>query len=174
MLWPLPGDGQMLTGDMLIHDFVQIDRAYDEIRARVLADPRALIAARAGSAYRYGERLSLRLTPLNGHPAFGKTIDVDLADPYEREDRLVLPMHWWAPGATRLYPHLDGDLEFAPLGSRSTQITLMGSYDPPFGFIGRRADVMLLHRVAETSIRSFLARVARGLERPVGALTGQR
>jgi hypothetical protein len=126
MLWLLPGDGQMLTGAMLIHDFVQVDRAYDEVRARVLADPRALIAACAGSAYRYGERLSLRLTPLNSHPAFGKTVDVDLADPYEREDRLVLPMHWWAPGATRLYPHLDGDPEFAPLGARSTQITLMG------------------------------------------------
>ena len=86
---------------------------------------------------------------------------------------MVLPMHWWAPGATRLYPHLDGDLEFAPLGSRSTQITLMGSYDPPFGFVGRRADVMLLHRVAETSIRAFLAHVARNLERPIGPLIRQ-
>src|ERR1700693_4188141 len=144
----------MLNGEMLIHDFVQIDRAYDEIRARVLADPRALIAASAGSAYRDGERLSVRLSPLSSHPSLGKTVVVDLAEPYEREDQLVLPMHWWAPGATRLYPHLDGDLEFAPLGSRSTQITLMGSYDPPFGFIGRGADVMLLHRVAETRVRS--------------------
>jgi hypothetical protein len=170
MLWPLPADGQMLHGEMLIHDFVQVDRDYDEIRARVLADPRALIAASAGSAYRYGERLSVRLTPLSNHPSLGKTVEVDLADPHEREDQLVLPMHWWAPGATRLYPHLDGDLEFAPLGSLSTQITLMGSYDPPFGFVGRRADVMLLHHVAEASVRSFLARLARDLERPVRAL----
>jgi hypothetical protein len=160
----------MLSGEMLIHDFVQIDRDYDEIRARVLADPRALIAASAGSAYRYGERLSCRLTPLSNHPTLGKTVEVEVADPYEREDQLVLPMHWWALGATRLYPHLDGDLEFAPLGSMSTQITLMGSYDPPFGFVGRRADIMLLHHVAEASVRSFLARMARDLERPVRAL----
>src|ERR1700674_52892 len=166
MLWPLPGDGQMLNGDMLIQDFVQVSRDYDEIRARVLADPRGLIAASAGSAYRYGERLSLRLTPIRNHPALGKRIAVDLAEPYEREDQLVVPMHWWAPGASCLYPHLDGDLEFAPLGSMSTQITLMGSYDPPLGFVGRRADVMLLHRIAEASIRSFLARVACNLERP--------
>jgi predicted RNA methylase len=46
----------------------------------------------------------------------------------------------------------------------------MGSYDPPFGFVGRRADVMLLHHVAEASVRSFLARLARDLERPVRAL----
>jgi hypothetical protein len=159
---------------MIIHDFVQVSRDYDQIRARVRADPRALIAASAGSAYRYGERLSLRLTPLSNHPTLGKLVDIDLADPYEREDRLVIPMHWWAPGATRLYPHLDGDLEFAPLGSMSTQITLMGSYDPPLGFVGRRADVMLLHRVAEASIRSFLTRLARTLERPAAVLTVSR
>jgi hypothetical protein len=156
---------------MIIHDFVQVSRNYDQIRARVLADPGALIADSAGSAYRYGERLSLRLSPLSNLPALGKVIEVDLADPYEREDQLVVPMHWWAPGATRLYPHLDGDLEFAPLGAMSTQITLMGSYDPPLGFFGRRADVMLLHRVAEASIRSFLARLARTLERPATVLT---
>jgi hypothetical protein len=169
-LWFPPRDGRMLNGEMLIHDFVQVDRDYDEIRARVLADPRALITASAGSAYRYGERLSVRLTPLSNHPSLGKTVEVDLAEPYEREDQLVLPMHWWAPGATRLYPHLDGDLEFAPLGALSTQLTLMGSYDPPFGFVGRRADVMLLHHIAEASVRSFLARVARDLERPATAL----
>jgi hypothetical protein len=160
----------MLDCDMLIQDFVQIDRDYDEIKARVRADPRGLIAASAGAAYRQGERLSLRLTPLLGVPRLGKTIDVDLAEPYEREDRLVIPMHWWAPGATRLFPHLDGDLEFAPLGSKTSQITLMGSYDPPLGFVGRRADVLLLHHVAEASIRSFLIRVSQNLERPARAL----
>jgi hypothetical protein len=159
---------------MLIQDFVQIDRDFDDIRARVRADPHGLIAASAGAAYRQGERLSLRLTPLLGMARIGKTIHVDLAEPYEREDRLVIPMHWWAPGATRLFPHLDGDLEFAPLGSKTSQITLMGSYDPPLGFIGRRADALLLHRVAEMSIRSFLVRVSRNLERPARVAAGSR
>jgi hypothetical protein len=174
MLWPGRADRWMLSDVMLIHDFVQVARDYDEIRARVLADPRGLFEATAGSAYRYGERLSLRLTPSGAHPLVGKSIAVDLAEAYEREDQLVVPMHWWAPGATRLFPHLDGDLEFAPLGAMSTQITLMGSYDPPLGFVGRRADVLLLHRVAEASIRSFLTRVARNLERPARVVTLSR
>jgi hypothetical protein len=174
MLCSPPGDHPMLTGDMLIQDFVQIDRDYDEVRAQVRADPRRLIEASAGAAYRQGERLSLRLTPLQGMPRLGKTIEVDLADPYERDDRLVVPMHWWAPGATRFFPHLDGDLEFAPLGSNACQITLMGSYDPPLGFVGRHADVLLLHRVAEGSIRSFLVRVSRNLERPARMPIGAR
>jgi hypothetical protein len=174
MLYSPSPDHPMLTGDMLIQDFVQIDRDYDEVRARVRGDPRGLIAASAGAAYRQGERLSLRLTPLHGMPRFGKTIDVDLAEPYEREDRLVVPMHWWAPGAKRFFPHFDGDLEFAPLGSKTCQITLMGSYDPPLGFVGRHADVLLLHRVAEGSIRSFLVRVSRNLERPAPLPLGAR
>jgi hypothetical protein len=172
MLCSAPASRRMLTADMLIQDFAQIDLGFDEVSARVRADPHALIAESAGAAYRHGERLSVRLTPLLGIPRLGKSIDVDLAEPYEREDRLVIPMHWWAPGATRLFPHLDGDLEFAPLGARTSQITLMGSYDPPLGFIGRRADVLLLHRIAEASIRSFLIRVSRNLERPALTLAG--
>jgi hypothetical protein len=172
MLWSAPASHRMLSGDMLIQDFVQIAVDFDEIRARVRADPHGLIAESAGAAFRHGERLSLRLNPLLGIPRLGKSIDVDLAEPYEREDCLVIPMHWWAPGATRLFPHLDGDLEFAPLGAKTSQITLMGSYDPPLGFIGRRADVLLFHRVAEASIRSFLFRVSRNLERPALTLVG--
>ncbi len=174
MLWPVGLHHRMLSGEMLIQDFMQINRDFDEIRSRVRADPRGLIEASAGAAYRHGERVSLRLTPLLGHPRIGKSISVDLAEPYEREDRLVLPMHWWAPGATRLFPHLDGDLEFAPLGAKTSQITLMASYDPPLGFVGRRADVLLLHRVAEASIRSFLVRVSRNLERPARTLVPSR
>ena len=164
----------MLVGEMLIQDFVQIDRNYDAVKALVRADPRGLIADSAGAAYRQGEHLSLRLAPLKGMPRLGKTIDVDLAEPYEREDRLVVPMHWWAPGATRFFPHLDGDLEFAPLGSTTCQITLMGSYDPPLGFVGRHADTLLLHRVAVASIRSFLVNVSRNVERPARAAQGVR
>jgi len=167
MLCQGPGEGPMLSHDMLIHDFVQVGRNFGEIRAQVLADPRALIATSAGAAYREGERIVFRLTPSSKHPRFRKTIDVDIGAPYEREDQVVVPMHWWAPGATRLYPHLDADLEFAPLGAFSTHITLMGSYDPPLGAVGRRADVILLHRVVEASVRSFLTRVSRSLEQPM-------
>jgi len=152
---------------MFIRDFVQVERSFDEVRALILADTLGFLNGNAGDAYRDGERFFLRLEPSTDHPTFGKKVQVELADPYESEDSLMVPMHWWAPGATKLFPHLDAVLEFAPLGSMWTQITLMGSYDPPFGVIGRRADAMVLHRVAEASIRSFVTRVARRLQAPV-------
>jgi hypothetical protein len=39
----------------------------------------------------------------------------------------------------------------------------MGGYDPPLAGFGRQADRLLLHRVAEASVRSFLTRVAASL-----------
>ena len=161
------GDRQMLRGHMFVQDFVQIGRDFGEIRTLVLANPQALLAASAGAAYRDGEQILVRLAPSSKHPRFGKSVKVDLGDPYEREDHLVVPMHWWAPRVTRLYPHLDADLEFAEFGAGSTQIALIENYDPPLGAVGRQVNVILLHRVANASIRSFLTRVLRSLEQSI-------
>jgi hypothetical protein len=170
MLWPTSLASRSVTCAMLIQDFAQVERPYHQVREVVLADPRRLLARRAVDAYRDGELISLRLEASTGHPRLRKTVQVELSTPYGHEDRLVVPMHWWALGATRLFPHLDAVLEFAPLGSTVTQVTLMGSYDPPFGAIGRRADTLLLHRVAEASIRSFMTRVARAIDAPIPAV----
>ncbi|MBV9311281.1 MAG: hypothetical protein JOZ73_10630 [Solirubrobacterales bacterium] len=88
---------------------------------------------------------------------------MDVEPAYHRGDRLILPIHWWASGAAALFPRLEADLELAPLGDASTEITLMGRYDPPLAARGRQADRLLLHRVAEASVRSFLTRVAAAL-----------
>jgi len=41
-----------------------------------------------------------------------------------------------------------------------TSISFMGRYVPPLGPLGREVDRMLLHRLAEASVRALLARVA--------------
>jgi hypothetical protein len=151
-------------GIVLIQDFIQVEKPFAEVRATFLAEPRALLVNHANAAYHEGEQLSMRLYPLTKHKHFGKRIVIDLGQPYERGGRLVLPIHWWAPGATRLYPRLEADLDVAPVGDGTTQITLMGRYDPPLAALGRGADRMLLHHIAEASIRSFLAKIARALE----------
>src|SRR5438132_10601857 len=96
-------------GTVLIQDFIQVEKPFAEVRAAFVADPRALLASQADAAYHEGEQLSIRLLPLTKHKRFGKRVVVDLGAPYERSGRLVLPIHWWAPGATRLYPRLEAD-----------------------------------------------------------------
>lgn len=154
---------------MLIQDFVQVPRPYADVSAVLLADGVTLFEGTAHDAYREGELLSLRLAPSTRHSRFGKRIQVDLGCPYERADRLVLPIHWWATGPTALFPRLEADLEVAPLGYEATQITLMGRYDPPLAGVGRQMDRLLLHRVAEASVRAFLSKLADSLGAAVPA-----
>ena len=149
---------------MLIQDFLQVPRAFADIRAALLVDPHGLIDANVAAAYEEGERLCLRLRPLEKHPRFGKTVIVDLGVPYQRADGMILPVHWWAKGVTHLFPRLDADLEVMPIGDDTTQLTFSGRYDPPLGGLGRGLDKMLLHRLAEGSVRSFLNRMGKSLE----------
>jgi len=148
---------------VLIQDFIQVPRPFAEVRAAFIADPRGLLDDHASAAYREGEQLSIRLNPLMRHKRFGKNVSIDLGEPYERVGRFVLPIQWWAPEATRFFPRLEADLELAPVGAGTTQITLMGRYDPPLAAVGRGADRMLLHHVAEACVRSFLGRIADSL-----------
>jgi hypothetical protein len=76
---------------------------------------------------------------------------------------LVYPIHWTATGATMLFPELDADLVLAKRGSKSTSITLRGTYKPPLGPIGKLADRAVLGRVAEATIRNWVDRLASAL-----------
>ncbi|MBV8195774.1 MAG: hypothetical protein JOY80_09640 [Candidatus Dormibacteraeota bacterium] len=148
---------------MLIQDFVQVDRPCAEVYAALETDPAALLAGIGDAAYREGESLSLKLTPSSRYRGFGKRVSVDVGSACHLDDRLILPIKWWATGASALFPRLEGDLEAAPLGAECTEITLMGRYDPPLAALGRQADRLLMHRIAEASVRSFLTHLAAAL-----------
>jgi hypothetical protein len=76
---------------------------------------------------------------------------------------LAIPICWWATKASWLFPCLEGDLVFAPIGKQQTRITLSARYDPPLAAVGRGVDHLLLHRVVDASVRSFLTRIGNGL-----------
>jgi hypothetical protein len=74
-----------------------------------------------------------------------------------------LALRWEATGAGGgLFPVLDADLTLAPDGV-GTVLRLAGVYRPPMGPLGQALDRTILHRVAEGTIRIFLARVAAQL-----------
>ena len=91
-------------------------------------------------------------------------VRVTLGQPRDRGDALVVPLAWDPSGFARFLPGLEGDVELAPLGPSQCRLTLSCSYVPPFGELGRQLDRALLHRVAQSTLRSFLARVARSIE----------
>ena len=149
---------------MLIQDFVQIRCPFAQVRDDLLRDPHEILDEHISAGYHDGEALLVTLGPSLKHPRLGKKVWVDFGKPYSRGDGLVLPVAWWARGPSYLFPCLDGDLEVTPLGDFTTQITLMGRYEPPLGAPGTGLDRVLLHRVAEASVRSFLSRLSDRLQ----------
>ena len=80
-----------------------------------------------------------------------------------------LALRWEATGVGGgLFPVLDADLTLADLGDAGTLVKLASVYRPPFGALGQALDRGVLHRVAEATIKAFLARVAGELALPYG------
>ena len=148
---------------MLIQDFVQVPLPYLQVAGQLTANPRAFLQQSAIDAYREGEDLSMRVGVSAHHRRLGKKVSLDVGTPFPRHDGLVIPICWWATGAAWLFPCLDGDLSIVPLGRDSTQLTLMGRYEPPLAKIGHGIDRLVLHRVAEASVRAFLMQIAQTL-----------
>jgi hypothetical protein len=148
---------------LLIHDFVDVNRPLEAVRGRFDGDGRWL-APLASAAEEDGETLRLRIGPSWAAGRVAREVRVSLGPPHDRADSLVMPVAWKAVGLQALFPLLDGDVELAPLGVDRCRLSLSASYAPPLGELGIRLDRALLHRVAESTVRSFLNRVAKSLQ----------
>jgi hypothetical protein len=156
---------------MLVSDFVQIDRPFDAVRDELVASVPAWLGESLVAAYEEGEQLSLRVTSSIGPIRVGKRVWAELDDLLVKPDRVTQPLRWRASGATGLFPAMVAELEFTPMGTSMTSISFMGRYVPPLGPLGREVDRMLLHRLAEASVRALLSRV---VERFSGATAPAR
>ncbi len=148
---------------MLLHDFAYVPIPSARVCEHILAGDGAWLAPLAGAAAGEGEALRLRVGPLEALPMLGKSVTVSVGLPISRSDVIVVPLEWQATTAPGLFPVLSADLEIASLGEHMTQLTLHGRYDPPLGAVGRRMDRLLMHRIAEATVRGFLSRLADGL-----------
>lgn len=145
---------------MLVHDFVQVAAPLAVVRDQLLAARGTWLTDGACGAYADAEELSLVLKPTEGPVRLGKRVQVDLGAPYPRGENLVVPMSWTATGPTWLFPTLEADLELAPAPGDTTRVTLLGRYEPPLGAFGRGIDRVVMNRVAQASVRSFLRHLA--------------
>ena len=75
----------------------------------------------------------------------------------------------WEPVGETLLPKLEADLEVGALGPARTQLAIGVRYRPPLGRLGRVADRVLLHRVAEATVKDFPDRVGEAVQAAVEA-----
>lgn len=147
---------------LLLQDFVDVPCPLEAVRGRFTGDGDWL-APLANAAEEDGEALRLRIGPSWAAVRVTREVRVTLGPPHDWGDALVLPLAWEASGLRALFPLLEGDIELAPLGTDRFRLTLSASYVPPFGELGARLDRALMHRVAVSTVRSFLVRVAASL-----------
>ena len=81
-----------------------------------------------------------------------------------------LPLTWEPVGLDGVLPRLDATIEVGSLGEDRTQLAISARYRPPVGVVGRAVDRVLLHRVAEATLKDFLERLGAAitLSRPGG------
>ena len=102
-----------------------------------------------------------------------RRVTIQLGPPVRFPSMTSLPLVWEPVGLEGLLPRLDANLELGALGQDRTQLAISARYRPPLGVVGRTIDRVLLHRVAEATVKDFLDRVgaAIALSRPGGAAT---
>jgi hypothetical protein len=69
----------------------------------------------------------------------------------------------WEPSLAGPYPHFDGEFEIHPLGLK-TELTLVGSYEPPGGIFGAAFDAVIGSKIAQISARTLLEDLKAHLE----------
>ncbi|MFI5287491.1 MAG: hypothetical protein ACHQ4F_14375, partial [Candidatus Dormibacteria bacterium] len=141
---------------MLLHDYVFVSLPAEAVCARIRADHGSWLTGLAVGAADEAETLRVRIGPIGALPMLGKTVTLRADQPIERGDLTVIPLTWRATGRQGVFPVLSADLEVAPLSPEVTQLTLRGSYRPPLGELGQRLDRLLMHRIAEATVRSFM------------------
>lgn len=147
---------------MLVYDFAHVPLPVATVRHRLLAVT-GLWQQVAVAAYDEGEELLSRVGPFGSVPGLSKAVSVQAGKVRDRGEGFVMPLTWSATGSTELFPVMQADLEIAPLGASESQLRFSGSYDPPLGSIGRQLDRLLLHQLAEATVRALLKQLVATL-----------
>jgi hypothetical protein len=151
---------------MFVRYYVEVPLPPDRVEAGLVDAPTGWLSALAGEADQRGGGLlaEVGVGPLG--PRLGRRVAVRVGAPVRLPSKTLLPFTWKPTGGNGLLPDLDGDIEVGSLGPGRTQLALSARYRPPLGTLGRAADRVLLHRVAEATVKDFLDRIAAALTRP--------
>jgi hypothetical protein len=147
---------------MFVRYYLELPRPPARVEQALLGSPKWL-SELAGEAQRRGDVLlaDVGVGPLGAR--LGRRVAVRLGQPVAFPSMTSLPMTWEPLGMDGLFPRLDADLEVGPLGEDRTQLAISARYRPPLGVVGQAIDRVLLHRVAEATVKDFLDRVGQAI-----------
>src|ERR1700744_1832964 len=130
---------------------LEVSFAIARERLARLTEDGALISA-SEDAYGRGPAALTRV----GAAGLSKLVRVQLRELSWMDRAAGLAIRGEATGpAGGLFPVLAADLRLGPAGDQVTRLTIAGAYRPPLGPLGEALDRVILHRVADATIRHF-------------------
>ncbi len=155
---------------MFIHDFVTISEPVTAVERGLIGGGSALLEPLAWAA----ELDLASITESVPRPVEARcTTRITIGARRERDDTLVIPLRWddgFGPSGGH---SIEGELEIAPLTSRSTQVTLNATYSLYTLRRGTRQEALRGHRAVQVAVRTFLMRLAVTLERAAAITDGR-
>ncbi len=148
---------------VFLYESVDVDRPAGSISEQICGDG-SWLAPLATRATEDGSALIVRIGPTPSTSAVGPKVRILLGGCRRRGVSTAVAIRWEATELRPVFPVLDGDLVVTAVDDTKSRVTLQASYRPPLGWLGERFDQALMHRLAQATVRSFLARVAEGLE----------
>jgi hypothetical protein len=166
-----PGLGPGLACRVFISAEVRLDVGFNAAQTRLAnLTCGGLLRRACDDAYHDLETGLARVGPLGAAPGLSRLVAIRFADMAVHADFAVVAVRWEATGqGGALFPALDADLTLTPGGDRDTMLTVSGAYRPPLGGLGAGLDRVLLHRVAQATIRAFAHQVAAAVAHPAAS-----
>ncbi len=157
-----------LTGTVFVADETRLAVSFLVACARLVNLTRgsSLVTA-AEDAIGDGYTGLVRVGPTGTAPGLSRLVTVSFLDPVLAGETAVLGLRWTATGpGGSLFPSLDANITLTADGEQATWLRLAGAYRPPLGALGTRLDAVIMNRVAASTMRSFVRRVAEAIVHP--------
>ena len=157
---------------MFIGTEVRLEVGFNAAQARLANLAHGGLLHRASeSAYTWGAESAeaAQVGPL-GPPGLPKLVKVQFRNLVSHEDSAVWALRWEATGTKgAVLPVLDADITLTRTGEEATVLAVSGSYRPPLGSLGAGLDRVIMHLIAEATIRAFARQVGGAIVTPAAS-----
>jgi hypothetical protein len=93
-----------------------------------------------------------------------KRVNVEFGEPVRTSTWAVIPISWKPTFGRKLLPVMNGKVDVSPVSQEETRLTVSGMYEPPLGKLGEQLDEVLMHNVAEGTVKELAELIASRLE----------
>ena len=150
-------------GNLSFYEY--LDAKADDVVALLDRHPE-LITGAAGDARGRAESLSGQLTLTVGKMKIDREIKVRVGERKDEPGAYWYRLNWEAEKRADLFPHMEATLEVCALSEETPecQLSLLGDYRPPLGALGAVADLLVMHRIAQATVKTFVESLSRRLK----------